>query len=112
MKTFRVRTDGWWVLRDILSTLEPFTTPTGSLYGERSQYVTSNYGRLEEPYYGWLKQAVDQRQLEYVIYSYATPIAWRSNGVWTVPDVSYSLTTTKQQNKVRVAVAEIEAIAA
>lgn len=110
MKTFRVQRDSWLVLRDILAANEPFKG-SSSLWGEPCQYV-QHYGRLEDPHYSWLKQAVDQRQLEYVIYSYVTPIAWRSNGVWTMPDVSYSLTTTKQQSKVRVAIADIEAIAA
>ena len=37
----------------------------------------------------------------YVVHSYATPIAWYANGVWTLPDIKYSPTTTRHQNIVR-----------
>lgn len=32
-----------------------------------------------------------------VIYSYDTPIAWLDAGLWIIPDVSYSITTSKHQ---------------
>lgn len=35
-----------------------------------------------------------------VIYSYSTPIAWLDDGVWIIPEVSYSATTsTKHQSQ-------------
>ena len=40
----------------------------------------------------------------YAIYSYATPIAWYSDGTWTIPDVTYSVTTSRHQGIVRRAV--------
>lgn len=41
-------------------------------------------------------------QANYVIYSYATPIAWRlADGSWVMPDVKYSISTTRQQSIVR-----------
>lgn len=62
-------------------------------------------GRLPSP---WREQFdADTRHpdgrvgvLAYVVYSYATPIAWwtESNG-WVVPDVKYSPTTSKHQGK-------------
>lgn len=33
-----------------------------------------------------------------VIYSYGTPIAWLDAGAWIVPDVTYSVTTSKHQS--------------
>jgi len=37
-----------------------------------------------------------------VIYSYSTPIAWLDNGVWIVPNVTYSATTSsKHQSQLR-----------
>lgn len=30
------------------------------------------------------------------IYSYATPIAWKIDNVWIIPDVSYSMTTSSK----------------
>lgn len=37
----------------------------------------------------------------YVIRSYSTPIAWYTRGVWTVPNVTYSVTTSRHQSIVR-----------
>jgi hypothetical protein len=39
----------------------------------------------------------------FVVYSYQTPIAWYANGEWTIPDVSYSQTTARQQSMVKFA---------
>jgi hypothetical protein len=33
----------------------------------------------------------------YVVYSYATPIAWHGRRGWVIPDECYSLTTTRHQ---------------
>jgi hypothetical protein len=43
--------------------------------------------------------------VEYIVYSYGTPIAWFKNGEWTIPALKYSVTTSKHQNYVRRAVA-------
>lgn len=43
----------------------------------------------------------------YVIYSYATPIAWRSAGAtWVVPDARYSVTSNQHLSLVRQGIAE------
>jgi len=47
----------------------------------------------------------DARRIRYVVYSYATPIAWvRENGEWVVPAEKYSATTSRHQSIVRMAV--------
>jgi hypothetical protein len=47
----------------------------------------------------------DARRIRYVVYSYATPIAWvRDNGEWVVPAEKYSATTSRHQSIVRMAV--------
>ena len=44
-------------------------------------------------------------RIRYVVYSYATPIAWvRDNGEWVVPAEKYSATTSRHQSIVRMAV--------
>jgi hypothetical protein len=59
-------------------------------------------GRLEGNVLAMWRE--DKPQVDYVIYSYATPIAWhRSDGNWVVPDVKYSNTTTRHQSFVTVA---------
>jgi len=45
---------------------------------------------------------------DYIVYSYATPIAWHtSDRGWVVPDVKYSVSTTRHQSIVRKAVSEL-----
>lgn len=58
---------------------------------------------------GWLgvvrATALNLADADYVIYSYATPIAWHTHyGLWVVPDVKYSVTTTRHQSLVRDAI--------
>ncbi len=45
---------------------------------------------------------------EYIVYSYDTPIAWVVNGEWVQPEVKYSLTTTKHQGRIAVAVSILD----
>ena len=45
----------------------------------------------------------------FVVYSYATPIAWWTpSGGWFVPAVKYSVTTTNHQAVTRVAIARTD----
>jgi len=44
----------------------------------------------------------DQDIIAYTVYSYSTPIAWvTETGHVEIPDVGYSLTTTRHQNNCR-----------
>lgn len=81
--------------------------------GQRTQFHTS--GSLQGTYFrtecGMLPQHRMASYLRaqdaddfYAVYSYFTPIAWYAHGTWTVPDVRYSVTTSKHQNIVRKAV--------
>lgn len=42
-------------------------------------------------------------KIDYVVYSYGTPIAYRANGKWITPDAKYSVTTSKHQGTIRYA---------
>ena len=45
--------------------------------------------------------------IDYVIYSYSTPIAWlRGDGEWAMPAADYSVTTTRHKNTIRAAIQE------
>ncbi len=68
------------------------------------------------PYGGWgmlpryeaecLERCIKRNGQVFVVWSYDTPIGWVwADGVWHVPDVKYSVTTTNHQNVLRVAVA-------
>lgn len=72
--------------------------------GKPVQGYGSMSGETGPGYYrGYLPQSLqelmDARRatIDYVVYSYGTPIAWRDAGVWVQPAVSYSVSTAKQQ---------------
>lgn len=78
----------------------------------RGRLVMSKYdlvhasGRLEgEALRMWER---DWARIQYVVWSYHTPIAWcvavGTRGVeWVIPDVTYSVTTTRHQGFVQTA---------
>lgn len=46
---------------------------------------------------------------DYVVFSYDTPIAWHDaeRDAWVIPDVRYSVTTSKHQGTIRTAVSQL-----
>ena len=62
-------------------------------------------GRLDSPYLETFK--ADLIAMDYLVYSYGTPIAWHTpNFGWFVVSQKFSSTTSKHQNRVRQAVAK------
>lgn len=70
----------------------------------RNGYAAIYFGRLPQEFRGAYDAARFTSDF-YVIHSYATPIAWFANGVWTVPAVKYSVTTSRHQTQVRRGIA-------
>jgi hypothetical protein len=124
-RSFRVNADSWTVLRDLLvATPEEFN---GDYRCDGDRHVNTISGRrMNVGRRSVLGQLPDEwravwhnQEIDYVIYSYGTPIAWRTreahygnNGLtyshrWVVPDVRYSVTTSKHQGKVRTALSQI-----
>ncbi len=60
------------------------------------------FGRLDYKWRGGLFVADHRGTLEYIVYSYATPIGWVDNGTVVIPDDKYSVTTSKHQQIVRM----------
>lgn len=59
-------------------------------------------GRLPHRWVEQYRSDTRRPGVSYVVFSYATPIAWeRTDGVTVVPDVTYSRTTTRHQNLCR-----------
>jgi hypothetical protein len=86
----------------VLNALEPFVT-SGSLRGVREFEGT---GQLPAEH----RDAVRAATVDYVVYSYATPIAWHDTVTgWTMPKERYSVTTSKQQGRIAPALARIGA---
>ena len=62
----------------------------------RGTKTFAGMGRLHRAY-----DAMAVSKADFIVYSYATPIAWCIGGAWVIPCESYSATTTKHQNLVR-----------
>lgn len=92
---------GWWHFHDALKgNPEDFTT-SGALRGSQGA-ARYNTGQLPENY------RESAREATYTVYSYDTPIAWLTpDGVWIVPDVKYSVTTSAHQSKIATAISQI-----
>ena len=103
----RSRSDGWDRFATVIEQRMPFTTSTGSLRGTtRPESTDSGVLRSKHAAAANLWTA-DQDKIDYVIYSYATPIAWHvfahggAINEWIYPDVTYSRTTSQHQAKIR-----------
>lgn len=84
---------GWQGLRDWLAALEPFSNRDKTFHG--GEWVPSG-GRLYQDA-NWLAEYKGRGydgKIDYVVYSYETPIAWhdKERG-WRDPGLSYSKTT-------------------
>jgi hypothetical protein len=79
-----------------------FSNHGGSLTGGTSPFAGA--GRLPMERRNGFNQATDADDF-YAVYSYATPIAWYAHGTWVIPEVKYSVTTSRHQAQVRRAVA-------
>lgn len=66
------------------------------------------FGRLNAEEFARFKQ--DEIRVDYVVYSYGTPIAWRTSEAWYVVSQKFSVTTSKHQNLTRRAIAECLAV--
>lgn len=81
---------------------EPFSTH-GALNGGPTSYPPSQ-GRLSSEEYARLREA----PVDYVVYSYGTPIAWHYTfGGWYMAHQKFSVTTSKHQGTVRRALASM-----
>lgn len=66
-----------------------------------------DHGKISVRDYGFLRGDRDYYGIDYVIYSYTTPIAWlRGDGEWAMPEAYYSVTTERHKNTIRAAIAE------
>jgi hypothetical protein len=76
-----------------------FSTSTNSLTA-RTMLGWPSFGRLPDEF---RHQLIEDTKADdfYVVKSYDTPIAWFARGVWFMPAVKYSVTTSKHANYVR-----------
>jgi hypothetical protein len=105
MTTTRTTTRDWQTMGKLMANRERWNT-SGALKGRATSHglIRSGYslGRLP----GDWSRTVQAREslINYVVYSYATPIAWHDTEAgWVIPDEHYSVTTTIHQNRIRTA---------
>ena len=72
---------------------EPFT---GSNLRGGPRGIFGSFGRMPHE----LREQFQEDRPDYVVWSYATPIAWHGRRGWTVPDVRYSPTTSRHVSHV------------
>jgi hypothetical protein len=68
----------------------------------------SGTGRLNDEEMAILGKAMGT--LDYLVYSYGTPIAWHTAEGWYVVEQKFSVTTSKHQNYVRRAIVDSEVL--
>lgn len=79
---------------------EDFVTNNETLRGQWANGY-ANRGHLPAEHWDVLHSLVKDNHV-YVVYSYATPIAWWTDQAgWTIPEVKYSATTSRHQSIVR-----------
>lgn len=98
MSTRLALRDGWWTIGPYILRGDNFTA--ANMSGEATEYARQ--GRLPNDWWQVLKPQ-QGFGLDYVVWSYWTPIAWHNGDtqVWTIPDVSYSVSTSRHQGIVR-----------
>ena len=90
-------------IRSAIANREEFTS-SAAIRGSRpisSRFIST--GRLPREY---VNEIHGSDGVDYVVWSYGTPIAWHDTiKGWTVPAVKYSATTSRHQSIVRYALA-------
>ena len=103
------KTDNRTAARRMASLKDAVENHGGTFWGGiPTSRVTIPTGRLPKEYSDVLQDESFKGTLEYVVYSYATPIGWYANGEWTIPDVKYSNTTSRHQGRLGVAIRDLE----
>jgi hypothetical protein len=82
-----------------IARMEDFKSNTGSFRGQKVSFNPSS-GRMPSAE----AEKMAGHNVDYVVHSYATPIAYHHEGGWEYPDVSYSSTTSKHQAITRGAI--------
>jgi len=93
-------------LAPVLCNLRRFENSTGSLYGHPVARNSYGYGRLNDAERDALDS--DEHDIEYVVFSYATPIAWYTRRGWYIVGQKFSATTSCHQGQVSRGLAAFE----
>lgn len=94
VKRYAMRGRGSAGLDEAIVNREVFNT-NGAMRGDSGTY--QSLGELPTDW----RNAIYNDNPSYVVYSYATPIAWKCERGWVIPPVTYSATTSRHQSFVR-----------
>lgn len=97
---------GWREFKRVLEALKPFKTG-GALKGVTS---VEGFGRfVNGPQYNQMRSDWLANEIDYVVYSYATPIAWHNSRAneWRTNNDKYSMTTTHHQSAIFTAISQL-----
>jgi len=114
-KSVQVRNATWHDIRALLDNRTPFHNSSGNFRGELNDPDTPalvGSGQMSEADRNRMRMIHDVYGIDYVVFSYSTPIAYRDRrGVWCVPNAGYSQTTkARHLSRVRPAVASIMSV--
>jgi len=87
-----------------IATRQGFTASALRGVNVNEQGLLGAFGRLDAEEFAKFKQ--EEISVDYIVYSYDTPIAWHSAKGWYIVAQKFSVTTSKHTNYVRRAVAE------
>lgn len=88
-----------------IATRQQFQASALSGVNVNEQGLLGAFGRLDAEEFAKFKQ--EEASVDYIVYSYDTPIAWHSANGWYVVAQKFSVTTSKHTNQVRRAVSDI-----
>lgn len=97
----------FFTLRHWLNAGSEFSNATKTFCGLSAEFKDGLGGGLGQLSGEWARTFTTRKHvISYVIYSYATPIAWYDTEMcsWVIPNLTYSRTTSKHQGAVRTAV--------
>ena len=78
---------------------ESVSNHTGSFTGEPVSGISyADTGWMPKEWASEFKREARAGDIEYIVWSYWTPIAWRTAKGWTIPRVSYSTYTGRHQS--------------
>lgn len=105
-KLYPAKKSSWTTLRDLIKSGHEFHNNGKTFRGEHWEADHASkpgQGKMPEAEYNHLDLMHKLYRIDYVVYSYRTVIAYRTvNGVWHVPSVRYSNTTSQHQGKISV----------
>lgn len=103
---FRNKADRFTTLADIIRKGEAFKNSTGTFHGSvwTSNYAPT-YGRMSMDNGARMTMHAAKPGINYVVWSYRTPIAYRLNsGEWIQPNATYSRTTIQHKGVTATAI--------